>query len=121
REPEVRALATLRDQRLEIGARGERSLARPGDDRDPHVRGVTHVLPRLGELRVDLGVHRVHDLGTIERDAGDLVADLVDDFHDLPSWEPRPDDTTALADTACAGPHPTPAHYAVAPTPYGGL
>src|SRR5204863_262648 len=58
-------------------------VARAGDDGDPHVGVVPHVDPRLRQLGVDIGVHRVHGLGAVDGNARDAVVDFVDQLHAL--------------------------------------
>ena len=74
---DVTAVGRPRGRDLEVVAGAERPLARPGEDRDPHVGVVAEVLPDLGELEVGLEVQRVHHLGAVQRDVRDPPALLV--------------------------------------------
>ena len=80
--PAIDAREAAAGEALDVGARGER-LAGPRDDRDPDVGVVLHQPPALAQLVLQHLVHRVQAIGTIERDGGDVVADLVRDGLEL--------------------------------------
>src|SRR5271163_3279204 len=64
--------------RFEVGARAECLVAGPGEDRDPDIRIVAEMRPRLEQQLIGLGVDGVVDLGPVQRDVRDLTALFVD-------------------------------------------
>jgi hypothetical protein len=65
-----------RNHPREVGAGRESFVARTGDDRGAHVVIVGDALPCFGQTHDDFRVHRVVDLGAIDGQVGDVVADF---------------------------------------------
>src|SRR5690349_24990047 len=74
-------------RRPNVLARGKRAVPRSGDDGHSNVGIVADVSPRIAELGAGQIVSSVEPLRAVDRDRGDMLADLEQDslqFHGVP-------------------------------------
>src|SRR5581483_3093087 len=74
--------AGVAPRRLDVVARAE-ALAGAGEDDDPHVVVGLGLGERLDQLLTHVERRRVQAVGTVERDGGDVLVDLVQDLGEL--------------------------------------